>query len=62
MKIFYDQIVATLPYNATELETYETWGVFLKKIMGFFELKLDFFKIAKGGKFAVECLSNDTIS
>ena len=33
------------------------------KIDGFFEKKLEFFfKIDKGGKFAVECVSNGIIS
>ena len=30
--------------------------------MGFFEKKLEFFKIVYGGKFAVEYVSNDIIS
>ena len=29
---------------------------------GFFGIKLTFFKIATGGKFAVECVSNGMIS
>ena len=35
---------------------------FLKKIVGFFSKKNKFFIIVKSRKFAVECVSNDTIS
>ena len=38
------------------------FGVFLKKIDGFFEKSLEFFKIAKGSKFALECVSCGNIS
>ena len=34
---------------------------FAEKIDEFFEQNLNFFKFAKGGKFAVECVSNGTI-
>ena len=36
-------------------------GIFFEKIDGFLE-NLNFFNIAKGGKFAVECVSNGFIS
>ena len=61
LKIFYHQIIANLPWNATERE-------FLKYVINlglfgdFCAKKLNFFKIGKGSKFAVECASNDIIS
>ena len=59
IEFFYHQIIRNLPKNATEivrfLKTFKIWGFFGKKT-------LQFFKIVKGGKFAVECVSNDTIS
>ena len=62
---FFNQIVANLPYNATEkarfLKMLKIW-VFFGKIYRFFEKNLVFFKIAKGGKFAVERVSNGIIS
>ena len=65
MKICLDQIVANLPQNATEvvkfLETFKMW-VFFEKLDGVFGKNLNFVKIAKGGKFAVECVSNGIIS
>ena len=57
-------MMAYLLYNATEIvryfKTYEIW-VFLDKIDGVFRKKLEFLEIVKGGKFAVECVSNDSI-
>ena len=63
---FFHQIVANLPWNATELvrflETFEIW-VFLGKIDGLFRKKtLKFFKIAKCSKFFVEYVLNCIIS
>ena len=65
-KLFFHQIVANLPENATGivriLRTFKIWG-FFGKIDGFFEKKTCFFfKIDKGGKFAIECASNSIIS
>ena len=66
-EIFYHQIIANMPQQVIEivrcLKTYDvrTLG-FLKKIRFFWE-KLDFFfKTGKGGKFAVEYVSNDISS
>ena len=60
---FFQQLVANLPLNATALvrflETFEILAFFEKK--GFFT-KLDFFKIARSSKFAVECVSNGIIA
>ena len=42
------------------LKTFKIW-VFCEKINGIFEKRI-LFKIAKGGKFVVECVSNDFIS
>ena len=45
------------------LKTLEIWGLFLKRIDGFFENKSWFFsEIPKGGKFCVECVSTGIIS
>ena len=63
LRIFNHQIVANLPKNVAKKER------FLKyvRILGFFQKrwvfweKLEFFKIGKRGKFAVECVSNDII-
>ena len=64
VEFFNHQVIANLPWNAIEilrvLKTYEIW-VFLKKYV--FRKKTSFFfNIVKGGKFAVECVSNDIIS
>ena len=40
---------------------FKTWDIF-EKIDGFFEKNLNFFKIAKCGKFAVEGVSNGIFS
>ena len=57
--------IASLSKNATEtvrfLKTFKVW-VFFEKKDAFFEKKLIFFKIAKGGKFAIESVSNGIIS
>ena len=54
LKNFHHQTIANLPYNATEIVRFLKYvrklGV-IKKV-GFFEKKLKFFKIGKGGKFA----------
>ena len=60
---FFHQCVANLPQNATEIErflkTFKFW-VFFQKIDGFFEKKLEnFFKIEKGGKFAVKAYQTE---
>ena len=60
------RILANLPWNATEivkcLKTFKIWG-FFEKLDGLFSKKnLKFFEIAKGGKFAVERVSNDIFS
>ena len=65
VKLFFDQTVANLPYKAPEvlrfLKTFEIW-VFFEKKDGFFEKNLNFFEISKGGKIAVECVSNGIVS
>ena len=43
------------------LKTFKIW-VFFEAIDGLFEKKLNFQKIAKGSKFAVECDLNSNIS
>ena len=57
VKIFDHQIVTNLPQNTTQiiilLKTYEIW-VFLNETMDFSKK----FKIRKGSKFAVECVSD----
>ena len=51
--------------NATEIvrfpKKFKIW-VFFENTDEFFEKKLEFFKNAKGGKFAVECVSIGIIS
>ena len=65
VKLFFHQIVAQLPYYATGivriLKTFKIW-VFFRKIDGFWKKNDFFFKIDKGGKFAVECVTNGNIS
>ena len=65
LKIFYHQVIAYLPYNKTEIVRFLKYirnGYFLKKNMDFFGKKTGFFfKIGKGGKFSVECVSNAII-
>ena len=65
VKLFFDQIVANLPCNATGiiriLKTFKIW-VFLEKQIGFLKKNLNFFQIDECGKFAVECVSNSIIS
>ena len=57
--------VANLLWNATEmvkfLKTFKIW-VFKRKWMGFSKKILIFFKITRGSKFAVECVSYGNIS
>ena len=48
---FYHQIIENLLWNATEIV------IFLKYVQN-----LGFLKIGKGGKFTVECVSNDILS
>ena len=63
--IFFHPVLAKLPQNAIELvkslETFKIWN-FFEKIEGFSEKKMNFCNFAQGGKFAVECVSNDMIS
>ena len=58
---FYHQIKQNLPCNATEivrfLKTYENWLSFEKKRWLFWNL--NFLKIGKSGKLALECVTND---
>ena len=65
VKFFNHQFIANLPQNSTQIVRY------LKYVqnLGFFDLKswvfrkkVFFFKIAKGGKIAVECVSTNIIS
>ena len=53
---FYHQIVAKLPQNATEKVR------LLEYVRNLFFLESFFFNVGKGGKFGVECVSNDLIS
>ena len=58
LKIFHPQILTNLLQIATEMVR------FLKRFKSwvFPEKHLNFFQISKGGKIAVECVSNDTNS
>ena len=63
-EIFYHQNIADLPSNATETEHFSNTCEFsfFEKNYGFLEKNSNCFKIAKSGKIAVECVSNDIIS
>ena len=58
VKFFFHQIIANLQNNAPDIVRSQN-----VRNLGFFKIMLVFFfKIVKGGKFAVECVSNDAIS